>query len=103
MGAPMKCLACDSRWYGVGSNMCPDCGSDDVDVDAPPAKPDAKMRELVALVEAENGMDQEDERLNRFCDDRGNGIDTFNLCLQFKLLRATHDGHLDCGAVWPVK
>ena len=36
MGAPMKCSDCDARWYRMGSGMgfCPDCGSDEIDVDA---------------------------------------------------------------------
>lgn len=33
MGAPMKCKGCGARWYGMGSQFCMDCGSENIDVD----------------------------------------------------------------------
>ena len=34
MAATLKCLDCDARWYVVvGMGRCPNCGSDEVDVD----------------------------------------------------------------------
>jgi hypothetical protein len=34
MAAPLKCLACNARWWvSVGMGFCPECGCDDVDVD----------------------------------------------------------------------
>lgn len=77
--------------------MCEKCRNYDT-----PPEPDSKMLELVALVKTESGMDQEDDRLDRFCDDRGDGRDTFNLCCDLGLIRATHNSLLDCGSVWPV-
>lgn len=99
MGAPMKCLHCDARWYGMGSTDCVECGSDDIDVDAPPREPDERMLALVALIKSAGGrMDQEDERLDAFCDDRGAGHDTFNLCIDFGLVKAWHNSWTDGGA-----
>lgn len=99
MGAPMKCFKCNSRWYGMGSDHCHDCGSYDIDVDAPPAEPDARMLKMVALVRSERKISDADERLHEFMDDRDGGVDTYNLCLHFHLVRVTDDDELDCGAV----
>lgn len=99
MGAPMKCLKCDSRWYGMGGNRCHDCGSEDVDVDAPPLEPDARMLAMVELVRLERKISDADERLHEFMDDRGGGVDTYNLCLQFGLVRDDYDFNLECGAI----
>lgn len=99
MGAPMKCLACDGRWYGIGSTECIECGSDDIDVDAPPSEPDERMLALVAMVKAEGKISDADERLQKFMDDRGNGFDTYNLCVDFGLVRLGDDDELECGAL----
>lgn len=100
MGAPMKCLQCDCRWYGVASETCLDCGSGDIDFDAPPSEPDARMLEMVALVKSAGGkISDADERLHQFFDDRGNGFDTYNLCIAFGIVREAMDETLECGAV----
>lgn len=99
MGAPMKCLECDGRWYGMASTECPECGSDDIDVDAPPSDPDARMLALVALVKSAGKISDADERLYEFMDDRGNGFDTYNLCVDLGLVRVGDDDDLECGAL----
>lgn len=99
MGAPMKCLDCDARWYGIGSDHCHDCGSDNIDVDAPPSEPDARMLQLVELVKSSGGkVSDADERIWEFFDDRGNGFDTYNLCMMFGLTREATDDVAECGA-----
>lgn len=100
MGAPMKCLDCDARWYGFASTQCCDCGGDNVDVDAPPSEPDARMLALVDLVKSAGGkLSDADERVYEFFDDRGNGFDTYNLCIDFGLVRECADETLECGAL----
>lgn len=99
MGAPMKCLDCDARWYGTASSECHDCGSDNIDVDAAPSAPDERMLEMVSIVKERRGLMTDDAALDKFCDDRGNGFDTFNLCVDFGLVVVTHDDRLDVGHV----
>ncbi len=44
MAAPLKCLACNTRWWvAVGMGYCPECGCDDVDVDTEERKRMAKL------------------------------------------------------------
>lgn len=99
MGAPMKCLSCDSRWYGMGSDQCHDCGSYEIDVDTAPTEPDERMLKMVALVRSERKISDADERLHEYMEDRGGSVDTYNLCLAFGLVRETDDEILECGAV----
>jgi hypothetical protein len=42
--------------------------------------PTEKQYRLLALVKSEGLMDHWDKRLDEFCDDNGNGPDTFNQC-----------------------
>jgi len=99
MGAPMKCLSCDARWYGMGSDYCRDCGSHNIDVDTPVSAPDARMLELAALVKSIGQISDADERLEQYMDDRGNGRDTYCLCLDFGLVTEAFDDTLECGAI----
>jgi len=101
MGANYKCLECDAHWYATGlpNGDCPDCGSGEIDLYVAPSEPDARMMEMVALVEAEGQISDADDRLERFFDDRGAGFDTYNLCIQLGLVREATDDVLECGAV----
>lgn len=105
MGANYRCLACDAHWYasGLPNGDCPDCGSGEIDLYVPPSGPDARMLEMVTLVEREGKISDADERLHEFFGDRGGGFDTYNLCIQLGLVRETTDDLLECGAVEAVR
>ena len=62
---------------------------------------DAKMMECVRLVASElfGCIDCYDERIERFCDDRGSEDDTINRCFGLKLLEQIYDGDSDTGRI----
>ena len=61
----------------------------------------AKQRRLVDLVASESfGVDHEDDRLNDFCDDKGDETDTFNECHEAGWLRTMHNSDTSWSQVY---
>ena len=68
---------------------------------------DAKCKELLTLVYNENGVSTEDDRVERFADDRGEGDDTINMCVKAGAIRQVGDHDTDCFSLvpwwWPYR
>lgn len=60
-----------------------------------------QLRCIEVVAQEKFYMDQEDERLDEFCDDKPNRneTDTFNECIEAGWLRAWHDNLTDSGGV----